>query len=134
MALWFLTVDQGDDGESWTRGEWARWYLDHDDAGAAAEQLDDGDDLALEESAFPDLARALHRRGLAALYEDGWAYVHTPAGALTVLAEIERDAVASGGRLPPARSPAPAEMRRPAIRAAKAPSRTAGGRGYQSAG
>lgn len=107
-----------DDGDTWTRAERARWFLDHDDAAAAALELEAGDDLAIDEEG--DLARALDRRGLVAIFEDGWAYVHTPAQALAVMAEIERDAIASGGRLPPARSPAPSTARRPPIRAAKA--------------
>jgi hypothetical protein len=113
-------VDAGDEGEGWSRADWARWYLDHDDAAAAARELDAGDDLALDEAAFPDLARALHRQGLAALFEDGYAYVYTPAEGIRMLAEIERDSVTSGARLPPARSPAPVWPRRPAIRAVRA--------------
>jgi hypothetical protein len=127
-------VDAGYDGEGWSRADWARWYLDHDDAAAAALELAAGDDLALDEASFPDLARALHGRGLAALFEDGHAYVYTPAEALRMLAEIERDSVTSGGRQPPARSPAPACLRRPAIRAARASGAAPAPRTHRTAG
>jgi hypothetical protein len=115
-------VEADENPEGWTRAEWARFFLDHDEPAAAARQLGAGDDLAVDEAAFPDLARELHRQGLAALYEDGWAYVYTIEDALAVVAELERDAGAGGDRRPPARSPAQLEPRRPAIRAANAPS------------
>jgi hypothetical protein len=127
-------VDAGDEGEGWSRADRARWYLDHDDAAAAALELGAGDDLAVDEVVFPDLARALHGQGLAALFEDGYAYVYTPADALRMLAEIERDSVTSGGRLPPARSPAPAELRRPAIRAVRASGAAPGPRARRPTG
>jgi hypothetical protein len=127
-------VDRGDEGEGWCRADWARWYLDHDDPAAAALELSAGDDLALDEASFPDLARALHAQGLAAIYEDGYAYVYTPDEAIRMLAEDERDAMASGARLPPARSPAPAWLPRPAIRAPRAPGAASASRARRPAG
>jgi hypothetical protein len=80
--------------EWWTRAEWARWFIDHDEVDEAARVLEPGDELALGHSAFQDLAAALARRGLAASYEAGRLQVRPPA-------------LAGGARKPPARiSPA----------------------------
>jgi hypothetical protein len=97
----------GDEDPGWGRSTWARWLLDHDDAQAAALELEAGDDVDVPPEEFPALARALHGHGLAAIYEDGHVHVHTPAEADQILAEMARDALAAGDRMPPARSPAP---------------------------
>lgn len=104
----------GGEAPCWSRGRWARHWLEHDDAGAAALELEAGDDLEIDESDFPALARALCHQGLAALYEDGYAYVYTPERAQEILAEMAREALSEGARMPPASSPAPARRRAPA--------------------
>jgi hypothetical protein len=55
--------------ESWTRGDWARWFVEHDDVGEAARVLQPGDELSLGQSDYVALADALERRGLRTRYE-----------------------------------------------------------------
>jgi hypothetical protein len=78
--------------ESWTRADWARWFVHQDDADEAARVVEPGDVIPLGESDSANLAAALERRGLAARY-DG-------EGHLAVLRPAE------GARKPPARAPA----------------------------
>jgi hypothetical protein len=106
------------DCEPWGPADWARWHLEHGDPEAAVAHLQPGDDLALDERLFPELARALFRRGLAALYEGGRAFVYPPGQAVKLLAEMEREALRDP-RLPAARSPATSAEagRRPPARA-----------------
>jgi hypothetical protein len=63
----------------WTRAEWARWFIDHDDVDEAARVLEVGDQLALGRSDYLDLAAALQRRGLSAGYELGQVTVQVAA-------------------------------------------------------
>jgi hypothetical protein len=106
--------DREDPG--WSRSEWARWWLDHDEVDEAARALEAGDVLAVGKADFLDLAAALTRRGLTAQYEDGAAFIYTPAQAQQLRAETG-DAVAataptpSPDRKPPVRSPATAAAR-----------------------
>jgi hypothetical protein len=90
----------GSDSETWwTRAEWARWFIDHDEVDEAARVLEPGDELALGPTAYLDLAAALSRRGLAASYEQGCL-------------RVRASAATEGGRKPPARiaPPAPASV------------------------
>jgi hypothetical protein len=61
--------------EGWTRTDFARWFIDHDQVDEAARVLEPGDQLALGQSDYLDLAAALGRRGLSARYEDRRATV-----------------------------------------------------------
>jgi hypothetical protein len=54
------------DESGWSRSEWARWFLDHDEVDEAARTLEVGDVLELGDADRRDLAAALGRRGLAA--------------------------------------------------------------------
>jgi hypothetical protein len=106
--------DREDPG--WSRSEWARWWLDHDEVDEAARALEPGDVLAVGKADFLDLAAALTRRGLTAQYEDGSAFVYTPAQVQQLRTELGDAAAApvpspSGDRKPPVRSPAPASAR-----------------------
>jgi hypothetical protein len=102
--------DQEDPG--WSRSEWARWWIDHDEVDEAARALEPGDVLVLGQSDFLNLRAALVRRGLTAQYEDGSAFVYTPAQAQQLQAE-QGGALStpSDARKPPARSPAPPTAR-----------------------
>jgi hypothetical protein len=53
----------------WTRAEWARWFIEHDEVDEAARVLEPGDQLELGHSDYLGLAAALGRRGLSARYE-----------------------------------------------------------------
>jgi hypothetical protein len=98
--------DQEDPG--WSRSEWARWWIDHDEVDEAARALEPGDVLALGQSDFLNLRAALVRRGLTAQYEDGSVFVYTPAQAQQLIAEQGgAPSAASDTRKPPARSSAP---------------------------
>ena len=108
------------DEPGWSRSEWARWWIDHDEIDEAARMLDPGDVLPLGKADFLDLAAALGRRGLTALYEDGAAFVYTAAQAQHLQAEAGIDSAVAGlgafaggpiERKPPARSPAPPATR-----------------------
>jgi hypothetical protein len=57
--------------ERWTRADWARWFVYHDEVEEAARVLEPGDELALGKSDALDLAEALSRRGLTASHETG---------------------------------------------------------------
>jgi hypothetical protein len=110
--------DQEDPG--WSRSEWARWWIDHDEVDEAARALEPGDVVALGHSDFLNLQAALVRRGLTAQYEDGSAFVYTPAQA-EQLAEAGRPSTGidtrpveprtPDARKPPARSAAPEPLR-----------------------
>jgi hypothetical protein len=105
--------DREDPG--WSRSEWARWWLNHDEVDEAARVLEPGDVLSVGKADFLDLAAALLRRGLTARYEDGAAFVYTPAQAQQLGGEtnvggdaMNAPAVTSpAARKPPARSAAP---------------------------
>jgi hypothetical protein len=100
-------MDGDAEDPGWGRSTWARWCLDHDDAQAAALELEAGDEIdVVSEEEFPALARALHRQGLAAIYEDGHVHVHSQEEAQQILAEIEAENLAASKRRPPARAPA----------------------------
>ena len=102
--------DQEDPG--WSRSEWARWWIDHDEVDEAARALEPGDVLVLGQSDFLNLRAALVRRGLTAHYEDGSAFVYTPAQAQQLLTDEAGPAAApSEGRKPPVRSSAPPAAR-----------------------
>lgn len=88
----------------WTRAEWARWFLDHDEVDEAARVLAPGDELSLGASDQRDLAAALARRGLSAALQDRRLVVQPAAS----------PALAAAPRRPPARAAAA-----PAIPAAK---------------
>ena len=81
----------------WSRSEWARWWIDHDEIDEAARALEAGDVLVVGKADFLDLSAALRRRGLVARYEDGAAFVYTATQ------EGEGDA-ATLDRRPPLRS------------------------------
>ena len=101
-------MDGDAEDPGWGRSTWARWWLDHDDAQAAALELEAGDEIDVSSEEFPALARALHQQGLAAIYEEGHVHVHTPDEADQILAAMAREDLATADRRPPARSPAPA--------------------------
>ena len=88
----------------WSRTEWARWFLEHDEVDEAARVLQPGDELAVTKIDFRDLAAALGRRGLAALYEDGCAFVYTPEEARAVQTKMAVEAAAASERRPATRS------------------------------
>jgi hypothetical protein len=103
-----------EDEPGWSRGEWALWWLDHDEVDEAARILEPGDTLAVTRADFRDLAAALGRRGLVGLYEDGQVFVYTREQARQVAAESDLGAVGTSERRPPARTtpmPAPAAKR-----------------------
>jgi hypothetical protein len=114
---WWAMNDREDPG--WSRSEWARWWLNHDEVDEAARVLEPGDVLPVGKADFLDLAAALLRRGLTARYEDGAAFVYTPSQAQQLGDETNvgsgaldtsagGPAVTSpGARKPPARSAAP---------------------------
>jgi hypothetical protein len=97
-----VIVMSGHGNDWWTRADWARWFIEHDDVDEAARLLEPGDQLTLGQSGYLDLAAALARRGLAASYEDGSLRVRPGTG------------VPSGARKPPARvaPAAPASARK----------------------
>jgi hypothetical protein len=59
------------DEEAWTRADWARWFVEHDDVDEAAHVLQPGDGLFLGHSDYLSLDAALVRRGLSATYHLG---------------------------------------------------------------
>ena len=69
------------DEPGWNRSEWARWWLDHDEADEAARALEPGDEVVLPRNDSRDLAAALSRRGLAATYESGVLFVNAAGAA-----------------------------------------------------
>jgi hypothetical protein len=87
-----------DDG-TWTRADWARWFIEHDDVGEAARVLEPGDGLFLGRSDYLSLDAALARRGLSASYDFGRVVVRAPA----VTDPVARD-LAANSRKPPARA------------------------------
>lgn len=87
----------GDDEQGWTRVDFARWFVEHDDVDEAARMLEPGDELVLGQSDFLDLAAALDRRGLSATYEDRRVSVRAGQGAM-----------ATTTRRPPLRTPSAA--------------------------
>ena len=88
--------------EGWTRIDWARWFLDHDEVDEAARVLQPGDQLALGRSDYLDLAAALSRRGLRSSYEDRQAHIKEGAGQASRGDTLTGDLAASD-RKPPAR-------------------------------
>jgi hypothetical protein len=84
----------------WSRSEWALWWLDHDEVDEAARALEPGDALTITKVDFRDLAAALNRRGLVAVYEDGQAFVYTREQA------PQAEPVVAGERRPPRSNPA----------------------------
>jgi hypothetical protein len=58
----------GDD-QPWTRADWARWFLFHDEPDEAARVLEPGDELELGRSDSLNLVAALGRRGLSATHD-----------------------------------------------------------------
>jgi hypothetical protein len=81
--------------EGWTRADWARWFIEHDDVDEAARVLEPGDELTLGRSTFLDLAAALARRGMSASYQGQQARVN-PGERMT-------GDLAASDRRPPAR-------------------------------
>jgi hypothetical protein len=79
--------------EGWTRADFARWFIDHDQIDEAARVLEPGDQLALGRSDYLDLAAALGQRGLSARYEDRQATV------------LPSSNLAASTRRPPLRGP-----------------------------
>jgi hypothetical protein len=77
--------------ESWTRADWARWFVHGDQVDEAARVLEPGDAVPLGKSDGANLAAALERRGLAGSYDEAERQV-------TVLRPAQRK--------PPARAPA----------------------------
>ncbi|HEY0705564.1 MAG TPA: hypothetical protein VGG33_02140, partial [Polyangia bacterium] len=63
------------DEPGWSRSEWARWWLDHDEPDEAARAVEPGDEVKLSRTDALDLAAALARRGLTASYESGVLFV-----------------------------------------------------------
>jgi hypothetical protein len=55
--------------QSWTRADWARWFVFHDEPDEAARILEPGDELELGRSDSLDLVAAIGRRGLSAAYD-----------------------------------------------------------------
>jgi hypothetical protein len=83
--------------EAWTRTDFARWFIDHDQVDEAAKVLEPGDQLVLGQSDSLDLCAALSRRGLSARYEDRQLTVLPPSNMAGDLA--------SSARKPPVRGP-----------------------------
>ena len=90
-----------DEGSThWTRAEWARWFIEHDDVDEAARVLEPGDQLELGHSDYLGLAAALTRRGLSASYEGHQVQVAArPEGRTDPMA----GELTNGTRKPPAR-------------------------------
>jgi hypothetical protein len=80
--------------EALARTELALWFIDHDEVDEAARVLVPGDELDLGTSDYLDLAAALSRRGLTALYDHPHVRVLEP----------ESPALAAAPRKPPARA------------------------------
>ena len=90
----------------WSRSEWARWFLDHDEVDEAASVLEPGDELELSAADHRDLAAALARRGLQALQDNRRTFVQARAAAST---DAGLEALARDDRRPPGRTtPLPA--------------------------
>ena len=66
----------------WTRGEWARWFIERDEVYEAARVLEPGDELTLGRCDYLDLAAALSCRGLVARYQERRVTVLWPDVAL----------------------------------------------------
>jgi hypothetical protein len=92
-----------DESEEIGRTEWARWWLDHGEPADAAAGLRAGDVLTLTPAEFELLSRELRGSTLAVVWDDGSAYVLTPADAAELEAEL---ATAGSGRQMPGRRPA----------------------------
>jgi hypothetical protein len=84
----------------WTRAEWARWFIEHDEVDEAARVLEPGDQLELGQSDYLGLAAALGRRGLGARYEGRQLQVEAAGAGRTAAMTGE---LSNGGRKPPAR-------------------------------
>jgi hypothetical protein len=88
----------------WTRSEWARWFIEHDEVDEAAGVLEPGDQLELGHSDYLGLAAALGRRGMGASYEGRQVEVNARP---EVRAEVRTAPMAgeltNGSRKPPAR-------------------------------
>jgi hypothetical protein len=87
--------------QSWTRADWARWFVHRDEVDEAARLLEPEDTVPLGRSDAANLTAALERHGLSGSYDDSQR-------ALTVLR--------SSTRKPPARAPglAPAATKKTA--------------------
>jgi hypothetical protein len=84
----------------WTRAEWARWFIEHDEVDEAAGVLEPGDQLELGHSDYLDLAAALGRRGMSASCEGRQVQVNArPEGRTAPMA----GELTNGSRKPPAR-------------------------------
>jgi len=69
--------------EALARTELALWFIDHDEVDEAARVLAPGDELDLGRSDYLDLADALARRGLTALYDHPHVQVLSPDATLS---------------------------------------------------
>ena len=87
------------DEPGWSRSEWARWWLDHDEPDEAACALELGDEVVLPRNDARDLAAALARRGLAATYDNGVLFV-TAAAASDATASVTSELGTVGERGP----------------------------------
>ena len=67
--------------ERWTRADWARWFVDHDEVDEAARVLEPGDEVTLGRGDSLALAAALSRRGIPFSYELGRLVVRGDAAA-----------------------------------------------------
>ncbi len=84
----------------WTRAEWARWFIEHDEVDEAAGVLEPGDQLELGHSDYLGLAAALSRRGMSASYQGRQVEVNArPEGRTAPMA----GELTNGSRKPPAR-------------------------------
>jgi hypothetical protein len=83
----------------WTRAEWARYFVEHDEVDEAARVLEPGDQLRLGESDCLGLMAALGRRGMTARYEGHEVRVgeRVEGGTAPMAGEL------NGGRKPPLR-------------------------------
>jgi hypothetical protein len=96
-----------DETPDWSRGEAARWWLEHDEPGKAAAELEPGDDLVVSDADFPELAKALTKRGLAAIHDEERAYIYTAEEALKMIEQLMLDGIVVSERRPPGRTPGP---------------------------
>jgi hypothetical protein len=84
----------------WTRSDWARWFIEHDEVDEAARVLEPGDQLELGHSDYLGLAAALGRRGMSASYEGHQLQVGARAEGRV---DAMSGQLSNGSRKPPAR-------------------------------
>jgi hypothetical protein len=103
----------------WSRGEWALWWLDHDEVDEAARALEPGDSIAVAGADLRDLSAALARRGLCAVFEDGQLFVYTQEQARALAHEADLAGMAAGDRRGPGRRATETAAEAPATGARK---------------